>query len=238
VWVGARVTLTQLEKVLEQGLPEVARLLRIFASPQIKNQGTLIGNVVNGSPIGDTIPYLMISGARVELASSSGVRQSPMGQFYQGYKKLDLKPEEIVTGVVIPLPDAETRVRLYKVSLRKDLDISAVTFAGSLKVSGGLISHISLAYGGVGPLVMRMTSLESELRGKPFERSVFEKAANQMTHWMTPLSDLRGSKEYRLLVCRNLLLRFHDEIYGEIYDEICGENDQEASNTAPPETLV
>ncbi|MEO5970416.1 MAG: FAD binding domain-containing protein [Bdellovibrionia bacterium] len=212
IWVGARVTLTQLEKILENEIPEKARLLRIFASPQIKNQGTLIGNIVNGSPIGDTIPYLMISAARVEIAGITGIRQSAITEFYQGYKKFDLKAEEIVTGVTIPLPAFGTQVRLYKVSLRKDLDISAVTFAGSIKVSDGRCANICLAYGGVGPTVMRMFALEDELRGKIFERKLFEDAADQMVRWMTPLSDLRGSKEYRLLLCRNLLLKFYDEV--------------------------
>jgi xanthine dehydrogenase small subunit len=206
------VNLTQLEKVLEKALPEKARLLRVFASPQIKNQGTLVGNIVNGSPIADTIPYLMISDATVEIAGPAGVRQSAMTQFYRGYKKFDLQDEEIVTGVTIPLPPLGTQIRLYKVSLRKDLDISAVTFAGSIKLEAGQISEISLSYGGVGSTVMRMTALEDELRGKVFERVVFEKAAAQLGRWLVPLSDLRGSKEYRMLVCQNLLLKFYDGV--------------------------
>lgn len=125
------MTLTEFEEYIEAHVPDMAKLLHIFASPQIKNQATLIGNVVNASPIADTIPFLMVSDAVVELQSSTGTRDIILKDFYVGYKKLNISASEIVTKIKIPLLAKNEVTRLYKVSMRKDLDISAVTFAAS-----------------------------------------------------------------------------------------------------------
>ena len=228
IWIGARVTLNQFENYIEDKIPEKARMMRIFASPQIKNQGTLIGNVVNGSPIGDTLPYLMVAPATLQIANREAHRELPITEFYLGYKKLNLKSDELVTGIKIPQPhkndknNKSEKLKLYKVSLRKDLDISAVTFAGAIgfdmKTVGQVdtISTVRLSFGGVGPIVLRMSEMEEELLGKPFIRSLFESLGDRISQFIKPQSDLRASREYRLLLCRNLLLKFYDEVASEV----------------------
>ncbi|MBY0415162.1 MAG: FAD binding domain-containing protein, partial [Bdellovibrionales bacterium] len=153
--VGATVTLTQFEDYIESHFPEMSKLLHIFASPQIKNQGTLIGNIVNASPIADTIPFLMVSDALVELQSAKGIREVKLPDFYIGYKKLNMDPSEIVTKVKIPTLILNEKSKLYKVSMRKDLDISAVTFAGRIIVENGKMTSVKLALGGVAATVVR-----------------------------------------------------------------------------------
>ena len=213
--IGARVTLTQLQKSIEKIFPEFDQMLNIFASMQIKNSGTLVGNVVNASPIADTIPFLMVSGAQVEIQSLKKKRMVPIEKFYLGYKKLDLKPNEIVTALHLPLVKKNELTRLYKVSLRKDLDISAVTMAAHFELKNSCITDARLAFGGVGPTVMRMTALEKKWLGQKFESVLFEKASEVVGEFISPLSDVRGSKEYRLLLCQNLLRKFADEISAE-----------------------
>ena len=210
--VGATVTLSEFERYVEKLIPELKQMLHIFASPQIKNQGTLVGNVVNASPIADTIPYLMASDARVVLKSVKGERDVLMSDFYLGYKKLDMDPSEIVIGIKIPLPKKSEQTRLYKVSVRRDLDISAVTFAGMIEVEKGTIKNARIAMGGVAATVLRLKEIENKLQGMDFNRKTFEEAAAMMPTLINPLSDLRASKEYRMLLAKNFFLKFHNDI--------------------------
>ena len=113
-------------------------------------RGALVGNIANASPIADGTPFLFISEAKVVLSCTNGVRIVPITQFYKGYKDLDLRDNELITKVIIPIPKKEHFLKLYKVSLRKDMDISAVTFAGLVNIENGQIKSIKLAYGGVG----------------------------------------------------------------------------------------
>lgn len=212
LFIGATATLSQIEDYIEKEIPEFKNLLHVFASPQIKNQGTLIGNVVNASPIADTIPFLMIKNARLVVQNIEGVEEVPLTEFYLGYKTLKLKPDQIVTGIKIPRPRPEERIKLYKVSLRKDLDISAVTFAGAMLVENGLLKNVRFSLGGVGPVVTRLPQIEQLMEGQKFEKALFEKAAQQIPQFINPLSDLRASKEYRLQVAANLFLKCYQEL--------------------------
>ncbi|QDK40523.1 xanthine dehydrogenase [Bacteriovorax stolpii] len=214
--VGATVTLTQFEDYVEKHFPEMSRLLRIFASPQIKNQGTVVGNVVNASPIADTIPFLVVSDAVVELESTSGKREVVLPNFYIGYKKLDIKPDEIVTRIKIPVLAKNEKTRLYKVSMRKDLDISAVTFAARIVFEGKKMTKVAIALGGVAATVVRLSDIEAKLTGKEFSEKVFHEAAASLDQYIKPLSDLRASKEYRMLVARNYFKKFAQEVGGEL----------------------
>lgn len=213
--VGARATLTDLEKALEEKCPEFSNLLHVFASPQIKNLGTIVGNVVNASPIADTIPALMVLNSFVVAQSSTGVRRIAITEFYKGYKQLDLRSDEIVTGVEFEIPAKDEVFKLYKVAPRKDLDISVVTFAGVFKLSGKKITAARIAFGGVGPVVIRMKKLEALFTGQDFSADVFEKLSHEVEKEITPLSDLRGSREFRLKLGENLLKKCFHEVSSE-----------------------
>jgi xanthine dehydrogenase small subunit len=210
--VGATVTLTEFEDYIEKFIPELKRLLHIFASPQIKNQATLVGNVVNGSPIADTIPYLMVSEAIVTLQGAKGIREVQLSDFYLGYKQIDLKNDEIVINVKIPRLQKNESLRLYKISMRKDLDISAVTFAGVIQIEDNKITRARFALGGVAATVIRLKDMENKISGKPFVKEHFEEIAKELPNIINPLSDLRASKEYRMKVSQNFFLKFFNEI--------------------------
>jgi xanthine dehydrogenase small subunit len=209
--VGANVTLAAFEAFIKDRIPELAGILNIFGSPQIKNAGTLIGNIANGSPIGDTLPYLFVAGAELELAGTNGTRTVAIADYYLGYKKFDLRADEIIARVRVPVV-ADT-LKLYKVSRRKDLDISAFTAAIRLRTSDGHINSATIAYGGVAPTVVRLPRTESFLAGKPIALGTFEEAGRIARGEVAPISDVRGSAEYRAQLAENILPKFYYDAF-------------------------
>ncbi|HSP15199.1 MAG TPA: FAD binding domain-containing protein [Thermoanaerobaculia bacterium] len=210
--VGGRVTLTRLEEFVQGKVPELARVLDRFGSPQIKNAGTLAGNIANASPIADTLPFLYVSDARLELTGKSGTRTVPIASFYRGYKTLDLAADEIITRIVVPLPARSDTLRLYKISKRSHLDISSFTAAMLMRRAGDRIDAIRIAYGGVAPVVLRLPRTESFLTGKPFSIESLEDAGAIAKEEITPIRDVRGSKEFRLLLAENVLKKFYYDV--------------------------
>jgi xanthine dehydrogenase small subunit len=210
--IGAGVTLTELERATADVLPELSRFLAWFGSPLIKNAGTLAGNVVNASPIGDTIPALFVLGAQLEIAGPSGKRSVPIEQFCVGYRRTILTDAEILTAIRIPLPAPGEIFKLYKISRRKDLDIASFGAAIWMRRTGGRIDDLRIAYGGVGPTVLRMARTEAVLRGRVGSLELFEAAALIAREEVTPLTDVRGSADYRRALAGNVLLRFCHEL--------------------------
>jgi xanthine dehydrogenase small subunit len=221
--VGARASLNDLENASKICFPEFSKMLHLFASPQIKNSGTLVGNLMNGSPIADTIPFLRVAEAEIVLMSSSGTRTLNINDFIlPGYKQMDVRAGELM--VSIRIPKSAHRFKLYKVSTRKDLDISTVTFAARYLMDGFKVSDFSLALGGVGPSVLRMTSIENKIKSNLITQGLFQSIATSLRSEIKPLSDVRGSSEYRHQLCHNLLLKFYDEVAAE-----CGIKNTEVS---------
>jgi xanthine dehydrogenase small subunit len=210
--VGARVTLTELEDYVRTSLPELHHILWLFGSPQIRNAGTLAGNIANASPIADSLPFLHVMEAQIELTGSKGARRVNINQFYKGYKQLDMAADEMITRVFIPLPEKDERIKLYKVSKRKHLDISAFTAAFKVTLSGSSIARISIAYGGVAPTILRLRKTEEFLTGKPFTRETLAAAGQIARGEIAPISDVRGSSEFRHQLGENILLKLFYEL--------------------------
>lgn len=211
---GAKVSLTLVEKACESDFSEFSRMLHIFASPQIKNSGTLVGNIINASPISDTVPFLRVANAKLKLKSDKNLRLVEINDFIKdGYKQLDIKKNELVESVI--LPKTQDKFKLYKVSVRKDLDISTVTFACRYKLNGDIIEDIAFAFGGVAAFVIRAFDLENKIKGKQFTQANLKDLSKDIRNTISPLSDHRGSSEYRYQLCENLLLKFADEVIVE-----------------------
>ena len=204
--------------------PEFSRFLNLFASPQIKNVATLVGNIANASPIGDTLPFLLIAGGTVHLASRPGgkgpvkKRAVPMTAFYLGYKKLAMEPGEIITHVSFDKTPPREFLRLYKVSQRKDLDISAVSGAFALTTSGrGLarvVTSARIAFGGVAATPVRVPAAEAALQGTVLSPDLIETVAQLIAGALTPLSDARATAAYRRVLAANLFRRYGQEVLG------------------------
>jgi xanthine dehydrogenase small subunit len=214
VSIGANVTWSALEEFAAREAPELAEVTRHFASPQIRHAATFVGNVANGSPIADAVGFLHVVGASVELVGPSGARTVPIGEFITGYRRTVMKPDEVVTRAVVPLPLRGDRLRLYKVSKRKEMDISTFRAAVRVGVSGGVIAHAALAFAGVGPKVIRLARTESYLSGRPFDEPTFREAGRRARAEVEPVSDVRGSRDFRLALAENVLMAFYHDCAG------------------------
>ena len=210
--VGGRTTLAAIEEFVADRIPELARILDRFGSPQIKNAGTLAGNIANASPIADTLPFLYVTGAKLELTGTKGQRSVPIESFYRGYKTLDLAADEIITRIRIPLASRDQTLRLYKVSKRSHLDISSFTAAFLMRRNNDRIESIRIAYGGVGPVILRLPKTEAFLSGRPFAPETFEEADPIARAEITPISDVRGSRDFRLQLAGNVLRKFYFDV--------------------------
>jgi xanthine dehydrogenase small subunit len=213
--VGARVQLRQLEHYVKELIPELYKVLFVFGSPQIRYAGTLAGNIANASPIADSGPFLFVMDAAIEVASASGSRRIKINDLYQGYKKLAMTPEEIITNIHIPLPRMDDLLKLYKISRREHLDISSFTAAIRLQRDSDKIVAPAVAYGGVGPVVMRLRKTEEYLNGKPFTLETFKSAGSIARSEITPISDVRGAQDFRYQLAENVLVKFYYETAAE-----------------------
>lgn len=212
--VGARVTLAELRRQLKGALPEFARFLDLFASPQIKNVATLVGNIGNASPIADTPLGLLALGATLEIIGSNGKRQLPLKDFYLGYRKTSLKPGEFLASVSFQLPAKSAKFALYKVSQRKDLDISAVNAAFYLSWADSKrsrVDEVRVALGGVAATPVRLPKTEARLMQGKLDAACRADALRIMQEEIQPLSDLRGSAAFRRVIAGSFLQKFFRE---------------------------
>lgn len=208
--VGARVTLDQLQDFIEDKIPELAKFLNIFASPQIKNSATLVGNLANGSPIADTTPALMVLDAQVELASVLGVRSISVAEFFKGYKEFHVHPDELITRIRIPAVTYK-KMGLYKISQRRDLDISCVNAAFLVQSRSGQIQSLKIAFGGVAATPLRLKALESEIPNQRISNKLIDEIQSKIEASVQPLSDVRGSSEFRKKMAGQLWRKFAQE---------------------------
>lgn len=207
--LGAGTLLADLEAYAEDRWPPLHRMLRYFAARPIKNRGTVGGNLVTASPIGDLAPVLLALGAEVVLGSASGRRKLPLDQFFLGYRKTALLPGELLLEVVLQELRPEARASAYKVSKRQELDISTVSAGFWLEADGaGRITDVRLAYGGMAAVPKRALAAEAVLRGATFSEENVLRAAEVLSQDLNPISDHRGSAWYRQTVARNLLHGF------------------------------
>jgi|GEM_PF-15291 len=214
---GARASWSAIERVGAGRLPELQRILSVFGSPQIRHAGTIGGNIANASPIADSLPFLYVTEAMLELSRTDerGMihqREVNINDFYLGYKSLDLQPGELITQVRVPLPEEDEALRLYKVSRRRDLDIASFTAAIRMRIDRGTIATCALALGAVGPTVVRPRQTEAFLRGKRLTVETMRAAGEVAVGEITPISDVRGSAAYRKQLTRNIVLKFFHEL--------------------------
>jgi xanthine dehydrogenase small subunit len=217
--IGARATWSKVEAAVADTLPDYCRILRRFGGPQIRNAGTIGGNIINASPIADSAPFHFVMEAELELVSPSGPRRVPITRFHTGYKKLDMRADELLARVFVPLPREGETLRLYKISRRQDLDISTFTAGILMKLNGRTIEWARVAFGGVAPVVLRLPKTEAFLCGQPFTEATMEHAGRIASGEVTPISDVRGSADFRTQLAANILLKFYHEQAEQSFEE-------------------
>jgi xanthine dehydrogenase small subunit len=188
--------------------PDFGEVLRRLGSEQIRNAGTMGGNVANASPIGDTPPLLLALGASLVLRKRRERREVPLDDFFLGYRKTALAPGEFIARIRIPKPRAGLRFGAYKISKRFDQDISAVCAAFAVQIDAGTVRLARVAFGGMAATPKRAAGCEAALIGRPWTEATVAAAAAALKRDFAPISDMRASARYRTAVARNLLWRF------------------------------
>ncbi|OON64762.1 xanthine dehydrogenase small subunit [Massilia sp. KIM] len=207
--IGAGVSLEDAYAAVCRHYPdELSELWQRFASLPIRHAGTLGGNVANGSPIGDSMPWLIALGAQVVLGSGGGQRVLALEDFYLGYQQKDLRAGEFVQALRVPLPRAGLRLRTYKLAKRFDQDISAVCAAFALTLIGDTVASARIAFGGMAATPKRAPNAEALLVGRRWDEAALREAMAALERDYAPLSDMRASSGYRMRAAQNLLRRF------------------------------
>ena len=216
--IGATVPLSEIETSMESAFPSLTRILRYFGARQIKNRATLGGNICNASPIGDTPPILISLNAQVVLLSKNGERKLPLESFFLAYRKTALAPGEILARVEIPFSQPQSRFGAYKVSKRRELDISAVCAGMRIDVNeDGIVTDACFAYGGMAATTLRANHAENAVKGQPWNEATVEAAMTAIANDFTPLDDHRGSKWYRSNLAANFLMGFFEETRSDTF---------------------
>ncbi|RVP27504.1 xanthine dehydrogenase small subunit [Sinorhizobium meliloti] len=212
ITLAAGVSYTEAYPVIVRNFPQLRELWDRIGGEQVRNMGTVGGNIANGSPIGDTPPALIALGASVTLRKGTSRRTLPLEAFFIEYGKQDREPGEFVETVRIPFLDETERFAVYKITKRFDEDISAVCGAFRVKLDGdGKVADVAIAFGGMAGTPKRASNVEAALKGAQWNDAAIEAGVAAFERDFTPLTDWRASSEYRMLVARNLLRRFHLE---------------------------
>jgi xanthine dehydrogenase small subunit len=214
--IGAAVSLTDAMAVIVKHYPDLDEVFKRFASPPIRNAGTLGGNIANGSPIGDSMPALMVAGASLVLRRGRSRREVPLDGFYIDYQVKDLRPSEFIESIRIPLREEGVVLRSHKLSKRFDQDISAVCTAYRLELDGDQVTSFRMACGGLASTIKRARKCEAAVAGKQWNEQTIDRAAQALARDFEPITDVRASAGYRLRASQNLLRRFFLETSGDL----------------------
>ncbi|HEX8466071.1 MAG TPA: FAD binding domain-containing protein [Abditibacterium sp.] len=206
--LGARANWTQVKAQTRDVLPEFAEFLERWGSPQLRNAGTVAGSIAGASAISDSLPFLLVCEAKLELLSVSGTRMLPISQFLNGEA---MQPDELLRRVVVPLPSEKQKLRLFKVSKRRAFDRSIVSAAFLLSARDNRIENVRIALGGVAATALRLPQTEAFLRDKPLENATWRAAGEVALQEISPRSDASASREYRQQLVASLLRKFGSE---------------------------
>jgi len=214
--LGAAVTLTEIEEKMVEEFPALGDMLRVFGSRQIRNRATMGGNIVTASPIGDSAPVLLALDARLVLASRNGERTLPISDFFVAYRKTALLPGEVLKTILIPRGSSQSGLTRknwwYKVSKRREMDISTVAACFTVDLDDGqVVHHARLAYGGVAAMPARAKQTEAALVGKVWSERTIQEVLPILRTEFSPISDVRGSAEYRSGMITTLLEKFYSD---------------------------
>lgn len=214
--IGAAVSLADAMQVLVANYPGLDEMFRRFASPPIRNAGTLGGNIANGSPIGDSMPALVVLGTSLVLRRGRSRREVPLEDFYLDYQVKDLRPAEFLETIRIPLLGDDVIVSSHKLSKRFDQDISAVCNAYCLELDGETVAAFRMACGGMAATIRRAPNCEAAMVGQAWNEETIAAACAGLARDFEPISDMRATAGYRLRGAQNLLRRFYHEHCGDV----------------------
>jgi xanthine dehydrogenase small subunit len=208
--IGASVTVTDMmeSEIIKEHFPGFSRYAKLISSTPIRNMATIAGNFINASPIGDFTIFFLALNADLELHNSSNGQHNrimPLRKLYKGYKQLDKHPDEIVTRIIFELPATNSYFNFEKVSKRTNLDIASVNTAIHLRINNDVIEDAGVSAGGVAPVPLYLEKTSDFLKGKTITEKVVDETIAMMQTEISPISDARGTKEYKRLLLGQLL---------------------------------
>lgn len=209
---GASVSLNDVKDIVKKDYPDLEQLLLRFGSRQVRNTGSIGGNIANASPIGDLPPVLLALGAVLTLQSESGKRQLSAKNFFIDYRVTALNPGEFLRSIRIPRLKRNTQLKIYKISKRIDDDISAVCAAFSIQLVKYRIREISIGFGGMAAIPKTASHCEQALVNQILEEESVNRAMEALEKDFSPIDDVRASAAYRMKIAKNLIRRLHIEL--------------------------
>ncbi|MFQ5651618.1 MAG: FAD binding domain-containing protein [bacterium] len=217
VHVGALTTFEEFgqDPQINKMIPEIQHYNHHNASWQIRNRATLGGNIINASPIGDMTALLLALESELVLKDGQKQRTVAMKSFFKGYKALDKTRAEILTEIVFPLPEPASKIHFEKISKRQTLDIASVNSAIKICCQDGTIQQVHLTMGGVAPIPLFMHNTCDFLVGKPIAVETLQGAFPVAMAEISPISDIRGSAEYKRLLVRQVLIAHFTKLFPE-----------------------
>jgi xanthine dehydrogenase small subunit len=204
--------------VLRAHFPQLEKHLLLVSSTPIRNMGTVAGNFVNASPIGDLTAFFLAQDSTIELGRGDSSRRIKLRDFFLGYKQLDKQPDEVITSVRFMLPTKHTRFNFEKVSKRTYLDIASVNSAARFEMDGTVIREAHLSAGGVGPTPNYLARTSAFLAGKEPRPALVREAVEVMYAEIAPISDARGTADYKRLLLRQLLFSHFLELFPQRFN--------------------
>ena len=211
VQVGAATPLIEFEQFIKKHYPDFNSILKRYGSVQIRNVGTIAGNIATASPIGDTLPLLLSLDAKIVLQKNSKKTVLPLNKFFISYRKTKLQKGQFIHSIIIPILKRNI-FKAYKISKRVDDDISSVCASFNLEVVNKKIKNIKIAYGGMAAIPKRAINCEKILINSSLSEESFNKAKKYLEKDFAPINDMRASKNYRMEVAKNLLMKCFIEI--------------------------
>ncbi|HMK27656.1 MAG TPA: FAD binding domain-containing protein [Chitinophagaceae bacterium] len=205
--ISPSVTVSDLmnSAIINEAFPDFHRYAKLVSSTPIRNMATIAGNFVNASPIGDFTIFFLALDSQLVLSDGKTKRELPLRKLYKGYKELDKKPGEMIEKIWFELPGKNSVFNFEKVSKRTNLDIASVNSAISLTMNGIEITKAGLSAGGVGPVPMYLQKTSEFLKGKKINEETVNGAVEVMKTEISPISDARGTKEYKTLLLGQLI---------------------------------
>ena len=211
VEIGSGVSLYEFQNIIKSYYPDFYNILKRYGSVQIRNVGTLAGNIATASPIGDSLPLLLSLDSLVKIKTLKSKKTIPLNEFFLSYRKTKLKKGELLYSVQIPI-NKQNYFKAYKISKRFDDDISSVCASFNFSIKNDIILKANIAYGGMSEIPKRATTIEKALTNSAFSEDTFLKAQKLITKDFSPIDDMRASKNYRVDVAKNLIMKFFYEV--------------------------
>jgi CO/xanthine dehydrogenase FAD-binding subunit len=214
VTIGAASTYADIRRhpAIAREFPLLQRAAAETGSIATQNRGTLGGNIANASPAADSPPALVVYDAELELISASGTRRIPYANFHRGYKRMDLRPDELIRTIRLPRRPGEWKQRYHKVGTRRAQAISKVCFAAAIDLDGRTVRDVRIALGSVAPIPFRAAATENLLRGQALNRDLIRAAGEMLAGEIAPIDDFRSTSQYRRRVAKNLVIDFLDSV--------------------------